>query len=285
MKKNDCYYCKEMPNKNFCVDIGLSEPWEKGKNFKEHWHEHLQIFYVTNGNGLIRCNTKLYNLVKNDIVVVNVKEMHYLESLNDEFTFFLIRIDRPFLFSNQIDLCQTKYLSPLSENSIIFKNLIRNDPIVKKCIDLIIEEYFKKDIGYELAIKSQFYKLFVLLLRNYVVKFLTNAQVDIRLNNTKRFYDVFEFIDENYDSEISLIDLTNIAYVSQFYFCRLFKDMTGKTVTGYINDIRLKKSIELLRTNTLNITEIAIKCGFNDANYFSRIFKRKFGVSPSKYKF
>ena len=61
--------------------------------------------------------------------------------------------------------------------------------------------------------------------------------------------------------------------------------MTGKTVTGYINDIRLKKSIELLRTNTLNITEIAIKCGFNDANYFSRIFKRKFGVSPLKYKF
>lgn len=56
--------------------------------------------------------------------------------------------------------------------------------------------------------------------------------------------------------------------------------MTGKTTTEYINEVRLKKSIELLKDGNMNITEIAINCGFNDVNYFSRLFKKRYGVSP-----
>ena len=59
--------------------------------------------------------------------------------------------------------------------------------------------------------------------------------------------------------------------------------MTGKTITEYINEVRLKKSIELLKSGNVNITEIAIICGFNDVNYFSRLFKKKYGVSPTKF--
>ncbi len=283
MKNIENYYCKDMPNKNFSIDIGLSKTWESGSNFKEHWHEHLQVFYFINGNGLFRCNKNSFNVIEGDVVIINSKELHYLESLKDGLKFYLIRIDLPFLFSDQVDLCQTKYLSPLSGNLILFKNLIRNDDEIVDCIKNIIKEYFKKEIGYELAIKSHLYNLVVLLLRHYTDKLVTKNQLTFKANNFERFYKVFDFIDSNYNKKISASTLSNIAHISTYYFCRTFKQMTGKTTTEYINEVRLKKSIELLKDGNMNITEIAINCGFNDVNYFSRLFKKRYGVSPTKF--
>lgn len=283
MKNKENYYCREMPNKNFSVEVGLSKIWESGSNFKEHWHEDLQVFYFINGQGFLRFNKESFNVVQGDVVIINSKELHYLESLNDNLRFYLIRIDPSFLFSDQVDLCQTKYLFPLCENDILFKNLIRNDDKIINCIKTIIKEYSEKKFGYELAVKSNLYNLVVLLLRHYTVKFITKKQLTFKINNLKRFYNVFEFIDNNYNKKICVTDVSNIAHLSTYYFCRIFKQMTGKTITEYINEVRLKKSIELLKNGNMNITEIAINCGFNDVNYFSRLFKKKFGVSPTKF--
>nr|WP_223919452.1 helix-turn-helix transcriptional regulator [Clostridium sporogenes] len=74
-----------------------------------------------------------------------------------------------------------------------------------------------------------------------------------------------------------------MAHISTYYFCRTFKQMTGKTTTEYINEVRLKRSIKLLKDGNMNITEISINCGFNDVNYFSRLFKKSYGVSPTKF--
>lgn len=285
MRDKTTYYSKDMPNKNFSIDIGLSKSWEYGYSFREHWHEHLQIFYVVSGQGYIRCTAKAYNIIPKDVIIVNSCEMHYLESRKDNFKFYLIRIDLPFLFSNQIDLCQTKYLAPLSENLILFKNLVRNNPVIISCIETIIHEYYSQEIGYELAIKSGLYSLLVLLMRNCVDRFVTPKQLTHKINTAKRFREIFDYIENNYSHEISSSDLASIAHISTYYFCRIFKQITGQTPTEYITELRLRKSIELLKEDTLSITQIAMNCGFNDINYFSRIFKKRYGISPSKFQF
>lgn len=285
MKNKNNYYSKDMPNRNFSIDIGLSNLWEYGHSFKEHWHEHLQIFYIVSGQGYLRCESNDYNILAKDIIIINSREIHYLESMNNNFRFYLIRIDLPFLFSNQIDLCQTKYLAPLSENLILFKNLIRNDQTIFFCIDTIIHEYYSQKIGYELAIKSSLYTLMVLLMRNYINKFVTTRQTTHKLNTVKRFQEIFDYIEDNYNHEISFAELAEIAHFSPYYFSRVFKQITGRTIVEYINEVRLKKSIELLKTNSMSITEIAMNCGFNDLNYFSRVFKKRYGVSPSKFQY
>ncbi|WP_459479507.1 AraC family transcriptional regulator [Clostridium saccharoperbutylacetonicum] len=283
MKDIKNYYYKDMPNQNFGVDIILSKIFKLGSRLEEHWHEHLQIFYFIDGEGFLGCSKKCLTVIKGNIAIINSRELHYLESLNDNLKFYIIRIDLPFLFSDQIDLCQTKYLSPLSENLIIFKNLVKNDSDVSKCINTIIKEYFKKDIGYELAVKAHIYNLVVLLLRNHVDELITEKKSTYKLDNFKRFHEVFEYIDNNYNKKICAKELSNIAHISTYYFCRIFKQITGRTATEYINEIRLKKSIELLRNGAMNITEISINCGFSDVNYFCRLFKKKYGVSPTKF--
>ncbi len=284
MRNRNEYYNKEMPNPNLGIDIFLADNFKKGIKFKRHWHENLQLYYFTEGEALVECNEKRFHVTRNSIIVVNSNELHYLESLSDRLKFYTIRIDFSFLFSNQVDLCQTKFLSPLSQNQISFQNIIENDKQILDCINTIIQEYFSNKIGYELAVKSFTYQLIVLLLRDYISKFLTRNELDLKTNNLKRFDLIFKHIDSNYSKKIRTEDLAKIANISTYHFCRIFKQMTGKTTTDYINGVRLERSVELLNKGELNITEIALTCGFDSINYFSRLFKRQFKISPTKFR-
>lgn len=284
MKNLQTYYYKEMPDPNLGIDIFLAENFRKGIKFNTHWHENMQLYFFTEGKALVKCSKKRYYVTTDSIVVINSNELHSLESLSDDLKFYTIRIDSSFLFSNQVDLCQTKYLSPLSQNQISFQNLIENDKQILDCVTIIIQEYFSKKIGYELAVKSFIYHLIVLLLRKYISKFLTRKELTLKVNNLKRFDLIFKYINSNYFKKIATQDLSNIVHISPYHFCRIFKQMTGKTPTDYINGIRLEKAVDYLNKGDLNITEIALKCGFDSINYFSRLFKRHYNVSPTKFK-
>lgn len=72
-------------------------------------------------------------------------------------------------------------MTPLAQNLILFKNLVRGDKDVLECVNKIIEEFFTKNLGFELAIKSYIYKLIVLLMRNYVKKSLQRKNLLINL--------------------------------------------------------------------------------------------------------
>lgn len=284
MKDLQTYYYKKMPNPNLGVDIIPSENFKKGRIFDIHWHENMQLYFFTKGRALVECNKKRYYAETHSIVVINNNELHSLESLSDDLKFYTIRIDPSFLFSNQVDLCQIKFLSPLSQNLILFQNLIENDKRILDCVTAIIQEYFSKEIGYELAVKAFVYQLIVILLRKYISKFLTKKELVSKVNNLKRFDLIFKYIDSNYSKKICTKDLADILHISTYYFCRIFKEITGKTTTDYINGIRLKKAAQYFNKSDLNITEVALKCGFDSINYFSRLFKKYYNVSPTKFK-
>ena len=75
-----------------------------------------------------------------------------------------------------------------------------------------------------------------------------------------------------------------MANLSRYHFCRLFKEITNKTVTDYINQIRINQSEEMLKDSSKNITEVATANGFNNLSYFSKVFKKYKKIPPSKIK-
>ena len=87
-------------------------------------------------------------------------------------------------------------MTPLAGNLILFENLIRNDTEILGCINKIITEYFGKELGFELAIKSYIYKLIVLLMRRYVKKILTKKEFDSQIKNLKQFNIILKYIEE-----------------------------------------------------------------------------------------
>lgn len=99
-----------------------------------------------------------------------------------------------------------------------------------------------------------------------------------------RFLNILNYIDKNYNKNISLIDLANEACLNEKYFCKLFKEYFELSPWQYVLQTRLNKASAMLFDNNFNIKEIAFAVGFEDEFYFSRIFKKQFGMSPSEYK-
>lgn len=93
-----------------------------------------------------------------------------------------------------------------------------------------------------------------------------------------------DYIDFHYTQELSLKDLAAMCYVSSSHLSSLFKKETGMNIIDYINNTRIRQSLILLNTTNLPISDIAIRCGFTDGNYYSRIFKKYQGQSPKRYR-
>lgn len=89
------------------------------------------------------------------------------------------------------------------------------------------------------------------------------------------------FIERNYTSAISLSDVAGKAGICPEYLCSLFNKHLQRTPLSYIMELRLKHARQLLGDPYLSIKEISNRCGFNDANYFSRRFRQHFGQSPA----
>lgn len=282
MNNRDNYFNRK--GQESFVDIFKKSDIKNGQNFPRHWHEHLQVYYFISGTAKLECGKNNFEVQANDLVIVNPNELHYLESTSDNLVFYTIRFEPSFLFSNHVDLLQTKYLTPITLNRIEFNNLIQNNAELTELVKKVLMEYFNKKIGYELAIKGYIYYLVVTLLRNHVQHILTQSELDDKEATLIRFQPAFELIEKKYNEKITLSKLANTVGLSVHHFCRSFKQLTGKTTTDYINNIRLDKSIYYLKQTDYNITEIALMCGFENGNYFSRIFKKYHSTSPSQYR-
>lgn len=92
------------------------------------------------------------------------------------------------------------------------------------------------------------------------------------------------YINENYQKDISLDDVSRMVDISPYYFSKLFKQEQGENFIEYLTKIRMQKARQLLKNQKYSIKEICAMCGYSDPNYFSRIFKKYEGVTPSEYR-
>lgn len=94
-----------------------------------------------------------------------------------------------------------------------------------------------------------------------------------------------DYIQRNYTYKITLNSIASSVNLSPSYLCRTFKSQVGTTITNYINELRMQKAKELLLSNACTVKEISIRVGIDDPLYFSRLFKKYYGLPPSEYKY
>ena len=92
------------------------------------------------------------------------------------------------------------------------------------------------------------------------------------------------YLKNNYAEKITLEALCRFCHCSSSYISHIFKTRSGKSINAYTNELRLKEACRLMEDTNESISEIALTVGFSDPNYFTNLFKRNFGLSPSKYK-
>lgn len=94
----------------------------------------------------------------------------------------------------------------------------------------------------------------------------------------------FIFIHNQYDKPITLDDIIRASGLSKYYFSRLFQQTTYLSPIEYLTKVRINKAIELLRNKELTIEQIALEVGYDNGNYFNKVFRKSTGLSPGKYR-
>ena len=95
---------------------------------------------------------------------------------------------------------------------------------------------------------------------------------------------VKSFLDEHYSEKLSLESVDNHFFIDKHYLARLFKEQYGVTLVTYLQQVRITHAKRMLRFTDKSIEEIGLECGIGELNYFSRVFKKLEGVSPSEFR-
>ena len=101
---------------------------------------------------------------------------------------------------------------------------------------------------------------------------------------TQRINKVAEYINRHLDEPIELKTLADIAHLSHFHFCRIFKVLKGESPIAFIARLRIETAAQLLRYSTLPIEQIAFNIGYETPASLSKAFKKQYGISPTEYR-
>ena len=107
---------------------------------------------------------------------------------------------------------------------------------------------------------------------------------DLPTSGSHAIKNAIDFIGEHYAESIGLQDIAAHVHLSENYFSTLVREETGMNFLQYLNICRINMSLPLLRDTSLNISEIAQETGFPSPGYFTKIFRRFIGMTPSEYR-
>ena len=265
----ELYEHKILSDREFPVQLFLNRFHEKGWYFKEHWHEHLELHYVLEGEALFRLNKTDIYARKGDLVIANSNVLH--GGYCDGSIKVLVLIFEMSALAGE-----------LADRNIIFHSLVKADANIEEIMTVIYQEYQNKNLGYRLVCKGEILKLIAYLARQYTAQVLTDSESDKRKKRLERLNTVLNFIQNHYMEPISNGDMARVIHLSEDRFNHLFKESMGMAPLQYINEVRLKKAMNLLKKKEGTVAEIAAMVGYTDYNHFGRQFRKMFGATPSE---
>lgn len=242
----------------FPIKINGRQP--RTYKYAPHWHEQTEIQHVFSGKAVLRCGDSVSNLSEGDTLVIKGGVIH--ECVSGFGSYGCIIISPEFIEPEKPDC-----------------NEIIHDEKINRLLDEIYASVENREDGADYEIRGLTYLLLSRLIKNFSEK--NAAKAPEKLEKIKP---CTEYISMHFNESITVDTLCSLAHISKGYMTRLFSEATGLTPARYINSVRLKKASQLLEETKINITEVALECGFDDPNYFTRLFKKTYGQSPGTYR-
>jgi AraC family transcriptional regulator len=140
---------------------------------------------------------------------------------------------------------------------------------------LLVEELSRREAGALLAADA--------ILEAILIRVLRMKPADTRAPLDPAIARAVKRIEETYADDIGVADLAKEAGMSRFHFSRRFREVTGRSPYRYLCDVRLERAAEMLRRGRHGVTEVALSVGLADPGRFARMFRERFGKSPSQW--
>lgn len=254
----------------YVQEVGTLKSLKPHTSQREDLDSYL-FMVVLSGEGDFTYNGSKKHLKSNDLVFIDCKKKYsHRSSSTDPWELLWVHFNGPLI---------DKYYSLFSKNthSLIINSDSASDfkKILLKLIDLASNENATSEL-----LSSN-------LLNTLITQLLTLDRLDISNNqniNSRKIDKVKQYINQNFQSTLSLDKIAKEFYISKYYMSREFKKNFGITINSYIINKRITLAKELLRFTDKPISEIAQLCGINGSSYFNKTFQKNENMTPSEYR-
>lgn len=271
----------------FPMTVNHDDLWSfEGKNVPIHWHNDLEINLIREGEAVFQVYQKSYRVRTGEGFLLNRNVPHSCSSPGNEHVRYSTILVRPdFLYGDFGSDVERKCFQPFLQNSAILcihlTGFDENGKEILQKLNQVEEAFDRKRFCYELKIKGLLCEAFAMILyghRQELTKF-----VPANLQELERLEKMLNYLNMHFTEVISLQDLADQVHLSREVCCRLFKKMTGKTITGYLEEYRVNKSFSLVQSGQYSMTQITEMVGFSNPSRFASAFRKRFGCNPGEY--
>lgn len=254
------------------------------KDLYMHWHKEMEVIYVIEGEIFLRLNESNVEGSTGDFIFIAPETVHYIKSGETPLRFKSMVFDIRILSGSSDDFCQNRIFQPLLSHQMKISDKITPNDANYEII---------KSVFYSLARccedKKKFYQLEA---KHLVFNFFYNIMSGNHYNNislesnklTEAVKQAIMYIQNNYTEEITTGSLSAYVHYNEYYFMRVFKKYTGRTIVEFLTEYRLEKSKELLKNEDLTVEDVAYRVGFSSNSYFIRKFRDMYKVTPGEFR-
>ena len=267
----------------FFIQYGKHE-----ETLTNHTHRDFsELVIVLNGTATHIVDNEMFHIKKGDVFVINNNTIHGYQDAQD-FHICNIMYHLEDLLSAEYDLVKSAgfhalfVIEPYFVREHNFNSRLKLNPIdfekIYGITDMMLAEYQNNTEGWKTLIKSSFMSMVVILSRLY------SCSDSFEKNDMFNLAETISYIENNYTEDLSVHKLAELSKYSERHFIRIFSETYLTSPLDYIISLRIKHACTLLRVSRNPISDIALQCGFSNSNYFSRIFKKRMGRTPTQFR-
>ena len=248
-----------------------------------HWHREFEFLYVESGQVLCGIGEKQIILSEGDAIFINSKILHrFYASSGGVIPNFVCM---PEFIAPESSLVYKKYILPIISSNMSFQYFQSAEPWQARIIQIMIKimETQENEKIKELSTLALLQNLWLIFYENVKLSGKEEVQT-VDETAQKRVQLMMQYIHENYKQGLSLNEIASHIGVSKSTALHLFQRFLHTTPVNYLIEYRLQAASRLLKNTNKKVKTIAYESGFHNVDYFCRVFKNHYHVTPSEYR-
>ncbi|MEH7117794.1 helix-turn-helix domain-containing protein [Neobacillus vireti] len=243
-----------------------------------HWHDSIEVIFVLKGKVNVSVNDKRFELNEKDVFLINANDIHSIQH-QDQNLLLTIQLPIPELKENIKDVDAYVF----SCKSFLYDESHQAEfNELRSLLAQMMWVINKEGSGYELQIKSLYFQLIYLLIKNF--KEETEKEKLSSQKHIERLLRITSYVKDNFKQQITLNELSQIEFLSVHYLSKFIQKHLGMPFSKYVDSIRLDHAVKDIVFTDFPLTQIALDNGFASVKAFNRAFKEFYHQTPSEYR-
>lgn len=252
----------------------------------KHLHDEYEIYYLMEGNRYYFINQQTYEVKKGSLVFVDRNQVHKTAAMHDENRIherMLIQISKETLVRLGPLFGGFDMVEFFKERFGVLELTEDEQEWVEEVLKAMKKELVEREKGYESVLEIKLAELLIFSARRKQVTILDGLNI-VSSSKHNKISEIAQYLTVHYARNESLDILAKKFFISKYYMCKSFKEVTGFTIIEYVNMLKIKEAEKYLIETDYNITDIAELVGYESITYFGKVFKETMRMSPLKFR-